>query len=107
MLSAVLLLSAYARADLTIEITQGVDNPTVIAIVPFGWSGTRGCAAEPEAVRGPRGLHYSRRSRRQAARAAPQGQWPAVGTNHTHLHAPALALAAVVLAVIFFFKKYF
>ena len=42
MLSAVLLLSAYARADLTIEITQGVDNPTVIAIVPFGWSGTRG-----------------------------------------------------------------
>lgn len=31
-----------AQADLTIEITQGVDNPTVIGIVPFGWSGARG-----------------------------------------------------------------
>ena len=29
-----------ARAELVIEITQGVDNPTAIAVVPFGWSGT-------------------------------------------------------------------
>lgn len=28
-----------SRADLTIEITQGIDNPTVIAVVPTGWSG--------------------------------------------------------------------
>ena len=28
-----------ARADLTIEITQGVDNPTAIAVVPFAWQG--------------------------------------------------------------------
>ncbi|BFM12198.1 Tol-Pal system beta propeller repeat protein TolB [Simiduia litorea] len=42
MFSMVLLLSMYARADLTIEITQGVDNPTVIGIVPFGYSGARG-----------------------------------------------------------------
>lgn len=35
-----LLLSAGAsRAELTIEITQGVDNPTAIAVVPFGWQG--------------------------------------------------------------------
>jgi len=35
-----LLLSAgVSRAELTIEITQGVDNPTAIAVVPFGWRG--------------------------------------------------------------------
>ena len=28
-----------ARAELTIEITQGVDNPTAIAVVPFAWQG--------------------------------------------------------------------
>ncbi len=34
-ISAVMLaVSSYA--DLTIEITEGVDNPTKIAIVPFG-----------------------------------------------------------------------
>jgi len=36
----VLLLTAgVTRAELTIEITQGVDNPTAIAVVPFGWQG--------------------------------------------------------------------
>ena len=34
-----LMLSAGAAAELTIEITQGVDNPTAIAIVPFHWQG--------------------------------------------------------------------
>jgi TolB protein len=35
-----LILGAVAaRADLTIEITQGVDNPTSIAVVPFAWGG--------------------------------------------------------------------
>lgn len=29
-----------AFAQLTIEITQGVDNPTRIAVVPMGWSGS-------------------------------------------------------------------
>ena len=28
-----------ARAELTSEITQGVDNPTAIAVVPFAWRG--------------------------------------------------------------------
>lgn len=28
-----------ARAELTIEITQGVDQPTPVAVVPFAWSG--------------------------------------------------------------------
>ena len=39
-LAAVLLLSlaaVSARAQLTIEITQGIDNPTAIAVVPFAW----------------------------------------------------------------------
>lgn len=31
---------APARAELTIEITQGVDNPVPVAVVPFGWQGT-------------------------------------------------------------------
>jgi len=39
--SSVILLSALpAYADLVIEVTRGVDNPTPIAIVPFSWSGT-------------------------------------------------------------------
>lgn len=33
------LLAGLARAELTIEITQGMDNPTPIAIVPMEWSG--------------------------------------------------------------------
>lgn len=40
LLSMILLLGAMtARAQLTIEITQGVDNPTAIAIAPFAWQG--------------------------------------------------------------------
>ncbi len=36
----ILLLWAFsARAELTIEITQGMDNPTAIAVVPFAWQG--------------------------------------------------------------------
>ena len=33
--------SLQAYAELTIEITQGVDNPTPVAISPFSWSGTQ------------------------------------------------------------------
>lgn len=40
-LGALLLLSTmfsvFARAELTIEITQGVDQPVPVAVVPFGW----------------------------------------------------------------------
>lgn len=36
-----------ALAQLQIEITRGVDNPTPIAVVPFGWSGA---GASPEDV---------------------------------------------------------
>ena len=39
-LAAVVLLSLAglsARAELVIEITQGIDNPTAIAVVPFAW----------------------------------------------------------------------
>lgn len=31
------VLAAGARAELTIEITQGVDDPLPLAVVPFGW----------------------------------------------------------------------
>ncbi|GAB3285561.1 Tol-Pal system beta propeller repeat protein TolB [Parahaliea aestuarii] len=38
LLSLVLTLAAFAaRAELVIEITQGVDNPTAIAVAPFDW----------------------------------------------------------------------
>lgn len=33
------MLAGLVRAELTIEITQGMDNPTPIAVVPMGWSG--------------------------------------------------------------------
>jgi TolB protein len=36
---SLIVCSAESRAQLTIEITQGLDNPTSIAIVPFGWKG--------------------------------------------------------------------
>ena len=32
-----LLLASAARAELQIEINQGVENPTPIAVVPFAW----------------------------------------------------------------------
>ncbi|NHO88418.1 Tol-Pal system beta propeller repeat protein TolB [Pseudoteredinibacter isoporae] len=35
-----LSVSSMVKAELTIEITQGVDNPAKIAIVPFSWSGS-------------------------------------------------------------------
>ena len=37
---SMLTLALPASAQLTIEITQGFDNPTPIAIVPFGWQGS-------------------------------------------------------------------
>ncbi len=36
---ALMAVAAQAQAELTIEITQGVDNPTAIAVVPTGWTG--------------------------------------------------------------------
>ena len=42
-----LVIGQLAQADLTIELTEGVDNPTRIAIVPFGWQAT---SALPEDV---------------------------------------------------------
>lgn len=41
----VLLLPALAQAQLVIEITQGVDDPTPLAVVPFAWEG-QGTAPE-------------------------------------------------------------
>ena len=40
-----LLLSTSANAQLTIEITQGSDNPTPIAVVPFGAASARSPSA--------------------------------------------------------------
>ena len=48
LMSAVLALTAVgAWAQLTIEISQGADNPTTIAVVPFGWQGE---GAPPEDI---------------------------------------------------------
>ena len=44
-----LLAALSARAELVIEITQGVDNPTAIAVVPFAW---HGAGAAPEDIAG-------------------------------------------------------
>ena len=33
------ILSLSARAELSIQITQGIDNPIPIAVVPFAWDG--------------------------------------------------------------------
>lgn len=44
-----LLVASSARAELVIEITQGRDNPTSIAVVPFAWSGW---GSSPEDVAG-------------------------------------------------------
>lgn len=46
---ALLLASTTLRAELVIEITSGIDNPTPIAIVSTGWSGG---AAMPEDIAG-------------------------------------------------------
>ncbi len=46
-LGLLVIFSLSARAELTIEITQGVDNPTAIAVVPFTWQGQGG---QPEDV---------------------------------------------------------
>jgi TolB protein len=43
-------LAVVARAELTIEITQGVDNPTPIAVVPFAWQGSGAAPADIAAV---------------------------------------------------------
>ena len=45
LLAASLLFSAGLQAQLRIEINQGVDNPTPIAVVPFAWQGA-GAASE-------------------------------------------------------------
>ncbi len=39
-LALVLGVAAPANAQLTIQITRGVERPVPIAVVPFGWSGT-------------------------------------------------------------------
>jgi TolB protein len=44
-----LLLTLPVQAELVIEITQGRDNPTSIAVVPFAWSGW-GAAPEDAAA---------------------------------------------------------
>ena len=42
LLAAISLMAVcvVVRAELTIEITQGMDNPTPVAVVPVGWNGT-------------------------------------------------------------------
>ncbi len=44
---SLVLIPVTSQAELTIEITQGVDRPVPIAVVPFGWDGV---TAVPEDV---------------------------------------------------------
>ncbi len=46
--ATLLFVAMGARAQLVIEITQGVDDPTPIAVVPFAWEGAE---APPEDLR--------------------------------------------------------
>lgn len=43
-------VSLTVSAQLTIEITQGVDNPTKIAVVPMGWNGVRPLSEDVSAI---------------------------------------------------------
>ena len=47
---ALCCIAQLASAQLTIEITQGVDNPTRIAVVPMGWNGTRPLPEDVSAI---------------------------------------------------------
>ncbi|MFT6275070.1 MAG: TolB protein [Halioglobus sp.] len=47
---ALLAGAALAHAELVIEITQGMDNPTAIAVVPFAWQGQGGAPEDIAAV---------------------------------------------------------
>ena len=40
LVAALLVFTDHAQAQLQIEITKGIDNPTPIAIVPFAWVGS-------------------------------------------------------------------
>ena len=44
---ALLFFASSLHAELQIEINQGLDNPTPIAVVTFGW---QGLGAAPEEV---------------------------------------------------------
>jgi TolB protein len=39
LLLSIMLFSSFSHAELTIRISKGVDNPTVISVVPFNYSG--------------------------------------------------------------------
>ena len=45
-----LVFSLAVRAELVIEITKGMDNPTKIAIAPFGWTGQGGLPENIDAI---------------------------------------------------------
>ena len=49
---ALALAAVATRAELTIEITQGVDNPVPIAVVPFAWQGSGAPPVDAAAVIG-------------------------------------------------------
>lgn len=48
--AGLLAVSSAANAELVIEITEGVDNPTAIAVVPFAWQGAGSAPEDIAAV---------------------------------------------------------
>lgn len=47
---SVLLVSLPLKAELRIEVTQGVDKPTPLAVVPFSWNGGYGMSEDVAGV---------------------------------------------------------
>ncbi|MYM65026.1 Tol-Pal system beta propeller repeat protein TolB [Pseudomaricurvus sp. HS19] len=72
---ALMVVAAQAQAELTIEITQGVDNPTAIAVVPTGWTG----GALPEDVAAIAAADLRRSGQFRPIAREDMLQWPRFG----------------------------
>ena len=48
--TTLLLFSSFSQAELTIRITKGVDDPTVIGVVPFNFTGSQSLTENVSAI---------------------------------------------------------
>ncbi len=81
LLGILLLVAQVARAgDLVIEVTQGADEPTPIAIVPFGWDGSESL---PQDIAGVVDADLKRSG---LFRAIPRGDMLSLPTEYNDVH---------------------